>query len=198
MSDDAHIKDDKRWPRGAAGQLTFVVRGEAQVELSAAAAAAAASLTIKPLRYALADNAVIYFEAPGFAVQLSAAALIGASTLAVDAIAGALPAGAKGRIILDPTSYAMRWRCQVTDHEPNTDVITTKTTVLANITVIGSDQKDVGAVNSMYKLVAVAMTAADTSAIVDSGLTVYHHDLWRTDVGFEWPLASGAFQLAET
>ncbi len=89
---------------GESIEVTFTVVTGKEIQLTKAALSTDTSLTIDPLREALNDNDVILFP-DGVRCTLDAAALVGVTTLSIDAITGNIQNRASGQKIQDISSW---------------------------------------------------------------------------------------------
>ena len=149
----------------------FRIYSSETVVLSAAAVAGATSLTILPLRRALANGVRIFFPDIGFSVKLGAGAAVGATALTVTATAGPLPGGAQGRRVLDASSYTLSWTLE-TKAPQTVSVLLTKTPTMVD------DDGDPDA--TPFKLAQVSKLSTDLATTVPG---VYVQRLVRTDTG---------------
>lgn len=155
----------------------YVTTGPA-IEVAAAAAAGATSLTVLPLRRALADGARVRFGPEGEAgivATLTAAAGYGATSLAISALGGALQQGEVGAEVQALTGWTLEMTVTL---PPASAVLLTKAVTLQD------------AANGQAR---ATLTDTDTETTLTG--RSYFYRLRRTDAGNERTLAYGTLAL---
>jgi hypothetical protein len=155
----------------------YVTTGPA-IEVAAAAAAGATSITVRPLRRALANGAKVRFGPEGMAgivATLTAAAGYGATSLAVSALGGALQQGETGAEVQALTGWTLELTVTL---PPASTVLLTKAVTLQD------------AANGQARAI---LTDTDTETAL-AGKS-YHYRLRRTDADNERTLAYGTLAL---
>lgn len=150
----------------------YVVTGE-KVKASALAANGATSISVDPLKEALANGDKVRFNGgvAGVVATLSAAAAIGATVLTVAALSGAVQKGEAGYKVQVITGWTLQWVLRTT---PEAAAATLTVVPTINSGVDGDCQ--------------VAVTDTDTLALPPA---TYFHTLRRSDAGNEVVLAYG-------
>lgn len=168
---------------GEAIEVTFTVVTGADIQLTALALSTDTSLAVEPLREALANNDVILFP-DGVRVTLDSAAVIGATSISIDAITGNIENRAKGQKIQDISTWtdlAARFRHQADDTgTPPVEKLQT-----------GGGPLTLGPGFGDAKF---TLTSADTKAF-KAGLHVW--DVWREDTNAESALIYGSVNVLQ-
>lgn len=90
---------------------------------------------------------------------------------------------------VDLTGWALSWLVKVRETDADASAVITKTTANGGVIVTGI-YDPLPTVNA--QVARVTVSDDDTSALA---LALYHHELRRTDAGFETPLIEGSFHL---
>lgn len=148
------------------------------IKLSAAASSGATSLSIERLKYALTNGDMLIFDG-NLVVTLGADAAIGAASLTVSAIDGAIRAGEVGKKLQDLTSYTI-----------SLEISDTAADATPEITKSGSLQTQ-SATDGRGR-VQFTIAAADTSSLTSKQ---YAAAAWRTNSGSARPLWRGSVEV---
>lgn len=184
MSERADVTEQDGFFVGEAKELRFYVTTGPDIVVAARAANGATSISVEPLRRALASGDQVRFRSKGdeagIVATLSAAAVLGAETLAVNAISGELHANTIGRLIQNVTGYTMEW---VLRRGIRGASLLTKTPSI---------------VDAALGIVKVALDRADTvsgagAILIEPGR--YQHTLRKTNTADESVLADGELAL---
>ena len=169
---------------GESVEVTFTIVVGKEIQLTVAALSTDTSLTVDPLKEALADNDVILFP-NSVRCTLDAVAAIGATSISIDAITGNIPNRDKGQKIQNISSWtklAARFKHQPGD--ANT-LVTMLQEDPSNITFV-TDGVDGDAKFTLSK--------TDTK-LFKAGLYVW--DVWREDTNNESALIYGAVNVLQ-
>lgn len=181
------MSDLVRLAKGQDAVVEITVRagwdeGEVEsVKLAAASLAAATSLTIEPLKYALASGDMLLF--PGnIVITLSSAAAIGATTLACTSPAapGPLRHGMVGEKLRDLTGYTT-----------SLEVLSAAGDATPAMTAIAGVNQTQSATDGRGR-VRFTFTAVVTAAVESKR---YAAAMWRTDSGSKRPLWEGDLEV---
>lgn len=153
--------------------LVFHVVTGPEIQTTAAAATGATSLLVRPLEEAIADEAKVRFG--NLVVTLSAAAKVGDTSLAVDAIDGSIGRGERGRKVQDLTGFTV----ELTIENPSTSAA-----LLTKAPTVTS------AANGVCQ---AAITDTETGTTLGAGS--YMCRLRRTNDGFETTMVYDAFRV---
>lgn len=175
MSLKSPIQQSDNWFAGEDKVLRYFVTTGPAISVTALAQSGATSISVSPLTVALAAATKVRFGGGTGSVvaTLTAPAAVGALTLAVAALTGAVQVNETGKQTVDVSLWAVEWALGA-ESDTATPILTK--TVGAGITLGADGQVD------------VALAAGDTAAFSPA---TYWYSLRRTDAGNVTILAFG-------
>lgn len=180
MSIEAPVRRQDNFFLGEDRTLRFYITKGQPIVMGAKAPEGATSLTVEPLKEALANGTKVRF--PGdVVVTLSAAAGVGATSLSTSAISGTLYQGQVGRVISDVTNWTFEWVLR--DWSGGSSALITKNSA-SGVTIV----------DATNGVVDVTISDSDTLSLAEGE---YFHTLRRTNDGAEVILAFGPFVLRQ-
>ena len=190
MSIEAPISKDLNLFVGEDKTLTFYVMSGSDITTAALAANGATAITVGPLTEALDSADKVRFGGggglgAGVVATLSAGAAIGDTSLAVDALPGAIASNTRGRKVQDITGYTLEW---VLRTGPAGSILLTKAPTISD------------AANGICQVAISDDDTADDTGMILIQPGGYYHTLRKTNAGDASVLAFGpaVLQLAAT
>jgi len=181
MSIESPITEKDNWFAGEDKVIDYYITTSPRVEASATAAQGATVIAIEPLPEALADGDKVRFAAAGEAgivATLTAAASVGATSLAVSALSGTIHVGTVGGKVQVITGWALEWVLR--DGPAGSTALITKTT-----------NAGISITDGTNGICRVTVADTDTLTLVPGRSRRYYKTLRRTDEGFEEVLSFG-------
>jgi hypothetical protein len=185
MSVEAQIGQALNLFVGEDKTLTFYVTTGNDITTAASALKSATAITVGPLTEALSSGDKVRFGGgsgigAGIVATLSAAAAIGDTSLAVDALPGTIASNTKGRKIQDITGYTLEW---VLRAGPAASVLLTKTPAITD------------AANGICQVAIADDDTVDGTGVILIQPGTHYHTLRKTNAGDESVLAFGVAVL---
>ncbi len=190
MSIEAPISKDFNFFVGEDKTITFYVMTGNDITTTALAAKSAVAISVAPLSEALGSGNKVRFGGgggvgAGIVATLSGAAAIGDTSLAVDALSGAIVSNTIGRKVQDITGYTFEWILRTA---PAGSILLTKTPAITSAT------------NGICQVTISDDDTADDTGMVLIQPGAHYHTLRKTNAGDASILAFGpaVLRLATT
>lgn len=182
MASAAPITTDDGWFKGEDKTFRFFVDTGQEIQMDATFSSGVTSLIVKRLPFALNSGDKLRFGE--LVVTLSAPAVIGATTIAVDATTGILYRNARGVVVQNVTGWTLEWSMRTSAAATGAATLTSG---VAGVTI--------SAPTPTEGVVEVFVSDQDS---INLDARTYYHTLRRTNAGFEAILATGPAVLQES